>query len=193
MTVTVRAGDETHTVEISADNYDVLQLVDVPAGVPVTIEGAGKGQAVFQAVTRYNLPQAEEPEQSIFDIAVEYDTTSVDVNDTVSLDVSLTFNPPEPMKAGMIVLDVAVPTGFAPVMESLDALAAANPNIKRYDVAGRKVILYIEDMDPGQSLQFTFDVQALYPVKAKGTASQAYSYYKPEWRGETISEAMTVE
>ena len=35
-------------------------------------------------------------------------------------------------------------------------------------------------------------MQAQYPVKAKGAASQAYSYYKPEWRGETIGSDVTV-
>ena len=50
----------------------------------------------------------------------------------------------------MTVLDMSVPTGFAAVEESLAALLD-NPNIKRYDVAGRKVIVYIEDMDPGDT------------------------------------------
>ncbi len=192
MTVTVHAGDVTETVEINPSNFDVLQLVDVPAGVPVTIEGVGSGQAVYQAVSRFNLPQAEE-EAGIFDITVGYDTANVSVNDKVRLDVGLTFNPTEPVQAGMIVLDVSVPTGFAPVTETLDQLAGQNPKIKRYDVAGRKVILYIEDMAPGESLNFSFDVIAQYPVRAKGAVSQAYSYYTPEWRGETISEAVTVE
>jgi CD109 antigen len=168
--------------------------------VPVTIEAQGSGQGVYQAVSRYNLPEAGE-EQSIFDITVDFDTTNVAVNDTVGVDVSVKFTPPPagpavdraPVKAGMVVLDVAVPTGFAPVTETLDALVAADPKVKRYDVAGRKVILYIEDMAEGESLSFSFDMRAQYPVRAKGAASQAYSYYTPEWRGETIGEDVTVE
>ena len=93
----------------------------------------------------------------------------------------------------MVVLDVAIPTGFAPVSETLESLVANDPKVKRYDVAGRKVILYIDDMAPGDEYQFTFDMVAQYPVKAKGGASSAYSYYKPEWRGETVGEAVTVE
>jgi CD109 antigen len=97
-----------------------------------------------------------------------------------------------PLKAGMVVLDVAIPTGFAPVTETLDALVAADPKVKRYDVAGRKVIFYIEDMTEGETINFSFDVQAQYPVRAKGAPSQAYSYYTPEWRGETIGSDVTV-
>ena len=35
-------------------------------------------------------------------------------------------------------------------------------------------------------------MRALYPVKAKGVTSQAYSYYKPDWRGETLGSAISV-
>jgi len=192
LTVTVRAGGESHEVRITPDNFDVMQLVEVPAGGQVEVEAQGKGQAVLQGVRRYNLPRPEEA-LTVFDISVDYDTAQVDVNDIVGVDVSVTFNPLEPMKAGMVVLDVSVPTGFAPVSESLDRLLKEQPKIKRYDVAGRKVILYIEDMAPKESISFSFDVQALYPVRGKGAASQAYSYYNPEMKGETISEGLTVQ
>jgi CD109 antigen len=192
LTVTVRAGDVTEEVRITPDNFDVMQVVEVPAGGQVQAEAQGRGQAVLQGVRRYNLPQPEET-LTVFDISVDYDTTQVDVNDIVGVDVSVTFNPPELVKAGMVVLDVSVPTGFAPVSESLDRLPQEQPKVKRYDVAGRKVILYIEDMEPGETISFSFDVQALYPVRGKGAASQAYSYYNPQWKGETISEGLSIE
>jgi CD109 antigen len=191
LTVTVTAGDVSKEVQITPDNFDVMQVVEVAAGGEVQVEAQGKGQAVVQGVRRYNLPQPEEA-LNVFDISVDYDTAQVDINDIVGVDVSVTFNPPEPMKAGMVVLDVSVPTGFAPVSESLDSLVQNEPKIKRYDVAGRKVILYIEDMDPGDTISFSFQVQALYPVRGKGAASEAYSYYTPQWKGETISEGLTV-
>lgn len=199
LTVTVRTGDVTKEVQVTPQNFDVMQIVEVPAGASVQIEAQGKGQAVFQAVSRYNLPQPEE-EANIFDINVDYDTTNVNVNDVVGIDVGVSFLPTEPfdpaqdrqIKAGMVVLDVSVPTGFAPVTESLERLVDTDPKVKRYDIAGRKVILYIEDMTPGEKLTFSFEVQALYPVRGKGATSQAYSYYNPQWRGETISDEVDV-
>jgi CD109 antigen len=116
----------------------------------------------------------------------------VAVNDLVGIEVSIAFDPPQPIKAGMTVLDVSVPTGFVAVEDSLELLLE-RPNIKRYDVAGRKVIVYIEDMEPGDRVSFDFQAKALYPVKGKGTASSVYSYYTPEWRGETLSEALNVQ
>ena len=44
----------------------------------------------------------------------------------------------------------------------------------------------------GDRISFSFDVRAMYPVKAKGVSSQAYSYYKPDIKGETLSESITV-
>jgi len=92
----------------------------------------------------------------------------------------------------MVVIDVSVPTGFAPVTETIIQAKEKEAKIKRYEIAGRKVIFYIENMLPGEKISFGFQVKALYPVKAKGVASDAYSYYKPEIRGETLGQDMTV-
>jgi CD109 antigen len=93
----------------------------------------------------------------------------------------------------MIVVDVSVPTGFEPVTESITAITKKMPNIKRYDIAGRKVIFYVNDMKPGDKIAFDFQVKALYPVKAKGVTSTAYSYYKPDIKGESLGAAVTVK
>ena len=89
--------------------------------------------------------------ETVFDIKVDYETDQVAVNDLIDIDVTIPYNPPEPIKAGMVVLDVSVPTGFAALEDSLAALLD-DPNVKRYDVAGRKVIIYIEDMSPGDEV-----------------------------------------
>lgn len=190
LTVTVEADDVRHEVRVTPENYDVTQVVEVPAGASVRVDAEGRGEAVVQGVLRYNIEEPE-AERGVFDIRVDYGTSEVEVDDLVDVDVSVTFSPPEPLKAGMVVLDVSVPTGFAPVTESLDRVLE-RPNIKRYDVAGRKVILYIEDMAPGETVSFGFQVKAVHPVRGKGSAAEAYSYYTPSWDGETVSPALTV-
>ncbi len=47
-------------------------------------------------------------------------------------------------------------------------------------------------MLPGDKLSFSFDVKAMYPVKAKGTSSRAYAYYNPEIKGEVLSQGIVV-
>ncbi|MHB1417364.1 MAG: alpha-2-macroglobulin family protein, partial [Chloroflexota bacterium] len=191
-TVTLRSGDWQKEVRIDPTNADVLQVIDVPTGGTLAVEAKGKGQIVLQSVRRYNVPDAEQAQLSIFQMNVDYGVDEVEVNDLITVKASIKFTPPEPMEAGMVVMDVAVPTGFAPVTDGIEQLVQREPKLKRYDVAGRKVILYIEDMQPNEELTFTFQAQALYPVKAQAVTSQVYAYYQPEWRGETLAGAMVV-
>ncbi len=191
LVVEVQAGESLEKLYINPENYDVLQLIELPVGKDVTVSAKGSGQAVAQLVLRYNLPEAEK-EDEIFHINVDYDTHQVEVNDRIKIAVKVEFDPPLPIEAGMSVLDISVPTGFVPVEESIEAVAEAEPRIKRYDVAGRKVIVYIEDMAPGDVVEFSFEALASYPVRAKGVTSQVYSYYKPEWKGETLSQPVVV-
>jgi hypothetical protein len=67
------------------------------------------------------------------------------------------------------------------------------PLFKRYDISGRKVIFYIDGLKAGAELSFSFKVKAVYPVKAKGVTSSAYAYYQPEYRGESLSQDITVK
>ena len=192
MTVTLEAGDWRREVRISPENSDVMQTVELPLGEAVTVTAEGNGDAVLQLVLRYNVPERRLEVQDVFDINVDYGTGNVEVDDLITVSASVTFNPVVPAKAGMVVLDVAVPTGFAPVRETVATLVEENESLKRFEVAGRKVILYIEDMTPGQTLSFEFQARASFPVRAKDVVSQVYSYYRPEYRGETMGGAVTV-
>jgi CD109 antigen len=123
---------------------------------------------------------------------VDYDSTEVEVNDLVTVSVELDFCPSILIEAGMVVLDISVPTGFTPVKESLEAVLSEHENIKRYEVAGRKLIFFIENMLPFEHIAFSFKVKAVYPVKAKRTVYKAYSYYKPKLEGEILGKGMTI-
>jgi len=166
--------------------------VEIPINDVVEIKTTGKGEAIAQVVKRFNLPEVGTTENDILKIDVTYNATEVEVNDRITVSVHLSFNPPVPMEAGMTVLDISIPTGFAPVTETIAELVAKNENFKRYEIAGRKVIFYIENLKPGDTLDFSFQAVAVYPVKAKGVASQAYAYYQPEISGETLGVDITI-
>ncbi|MHB0871101.1 MAG: alpha-2-macroglobulin family protein [Chloroflexota bacterium] len=193
-TVTLKAGNWEKEVRVSPENADVLQVVELPLGgaAPLTVEVKGKGQVVTQSVRRFNVPDPQKRSESVFQMQVEYGAGQIEVNDLIDVSATVRFDPPEPMQAGMVVVDVAVPAGFAPEVESLDAMVKAQPRVKRYDVAGRKVIVYVEDMMPGDEVKLSFKARALYPVKAQAVTSQAYAYYRPEWKGESLGGAVEV-
>jgi CD109 antigen len=182
----------TTQLTLNQENFDVLQIVEIPVNDIITIKTEGKGEAIAQVVKRFNLPEATGTEEDILKIDVNYDATEVAVNDLITVSVHLSFNPPTPMEAGMTVLDISIPTGFVAVTDTIAELVAQNENFKRYEIAGRKVIFYIENLLPGDTLDFSFEAQAVYPVKAKGVSSQVYFYYQPEITGETLGSDITV-
>jgi CD109 antigen len=196
LTVTLKGEGIDKQLKIDQDNFDVLQIVPVPVNTNIEMMVEGQGDAIAQVVRRFNLPGTDDtPAAQMLKIDVDYDTTEVAVNDLVKVSVNLEFNPLPELnisEAGMIVLDVSVPTGFEAVTDSILAVTDRLDNIKRYDISGRKVIFYVENMEPGQQIAFDFQVRALYPVKAKGVLSTAYSYYQPDIKGETLGEAVTV-
>ena len=79
-----------------------------------------------------------------------------------------------------------------PKRENDETKAKKTAKLKRWDIAGRKVLFYIEEMQPNESITLTFQARALYPVRAQAVASQAYSYYRPEWRGEHLGAKVVV-
>ena len=92
----------------------------------------------------------------------------------------------------MATLDVAAPTGFAPIPDTVAGLVERHAEVKRYDIAGRKVILYLDDLAPHEWPELRFEVRAQYPVRAQPVTSQVFSYYKPHWRGQTLGSSVTV-
>ncbi len=192
MTVTLTSGDWSKTVDVNESNFDVVQILDVPVGANLALSADGTGKVVAQVVRRFNRSEVDPQAIEMFTIDVDYSAEDIEVDDLLEVTVAVRFTPTGPIAAGMVVLDVSIPTGFAPVAGTIQALLDEHPKLKRYDVAGRKVILYIDDMAPGESLQLVFDAVARYPVRAQPVTSQVYSYYNPEWRGETLGQSVTV-
>ncbi|MCK5660077.1 MAG: alpha-2-macroglobulin, partial [Methanosarcinales archaeon] len=185
-------GKKIKSIGLNSGNYDVLQVVEVPKGSDtVRLELDGEGEVNYQMVKKFNeiLPDVVNHGGSELELDVVYDATDVSVDDIVTVRARVKYNGMPGIgwsivnSSGMMIVDIAVPTGFAPVGSSLDALKDAGV-ITRYEMAGRKVVLYINELVVGQELQFTMQVRALFPVKAIIPDSRAYSYYNPEVKAE---------
>ena len=193
MAVTLRSGDWTKVVMVNEANADVVQILDVPIGRSLGLSAEGSGEVLAQVVRRFNRPEVDRPQTEMFRIDVGYSTDRIEVDDLITVTAEVEFTPPVPLEAGMVVLDVSIPTGFAPVTETVKALVEEDPRIKRYEVSGRKVILYIEDLLPNRPMRMQFEAVALYPVRAQPVVSQVYSYYTPGWKGESLGRSVTVD
>ncbi|MDK2911071.1 MAG: antigen [Methanolobus sp.] len=197
-TVTVLAGNTTiRSIEIGSRNFDVVQIVEIPHNASrARLELEGTGEVSYQLVRRFNVILPDITPQKEIELDVDYDSSNVTVNDIVTVNTRVKYNGLRGVdggltSSGMMIVDIAVPTGFTPVTSSLTALKDEGV-ITRYEVAGRKVILYIDDMQPGEEIRFNIHMKALFPVKAVGQESRAYSYYNPQVSAEANGTDMTV-
>ncbi|MEZ5334532.1 MAG: hypothetical protein R2741_04470 [Methanolobus sp.] len=197
-TIHVFADDtEIKSVEVNQQNFDVVQIIEIPEGVStVRLAMEGTGDLNYQLLRRFNVILPDLVEQNEIELDVTYDSTDVSVNDIVTVNAHVKYNGIRGIdgiasSSGMMIVDLAVPTGFSPVSSSLDTLKEEEI-ITRYEVAGRKVILYIDDMQPGEEIDLSMQVQAQFPVKAIVSESKAYSYYNPEVVAEAKGMNVTV-
>ncbi len=183
-------GSTIAKIKLTEDNFDVLQVLQMPAGAKrLELVMAGEGKVMFQLAKRFNVP-GEVFVNPEFMLEVKYNTTSAEVDDIVDVYVRVRYDGPY-NSTGMTILDIAVPTGFAPVQSSLDEVVSQGL-ATRVEVAGRKVIFYIDDLERGRELRIGFKIRALFPVRALGGTSRAYSYYKPDVRTEAAGQKFVV-
>ena len=113
-------------------------------------------------------------------IQVSYDRSTLAVDDTVGVQAEVTYN--QPGAAQWVIVDLGVPPGFSVLTEDLDELIAQSAtlktHIKRYEMTGRSVILYLENMTG--TIRFNYRMKARLAVKAQTPASTVYDYYNPE-------------
>ncbi len=212
-TVTVSLnGGQTRTVEVTKGNFDVVQLLtfdDVRPGAAnvVDINVEGQGNLMYQVSGSYYLPwdklslypdKVESKEAVKIDVA--YDRTELAVDDTVTVNVTVSLNEKDG-RADWALIDLGLPPGFTVQTEDLDALVArykdvppdyALPTLKRYELTGRQILVYIGDLSYGNPLTFSYRLRAKFPLVARTPASSAYDYYNPEVSGEAAPQTLVV-
>jgi hypothetical protein len=179
-------GELTQEIVIDEANADVVHIVTFDHGFSPTgqnrvqIELEGGGNLMYQVMTRYYLPWDEVapvPEtEELITIDVAYDRTALAVNDEVTVDVTVRLNQEGVVK--MALIDLGVPPGFNVVTEDLGQLVEMG-TIARYEVTGRQIIIYLEDLSSEAPLTFSYRLQARFPMRAQTPPSSAYDYYNP--------------
>ena len=118
-------------------------------------------------------PQSEPP----VTIDVAYDRTTLAVNDEVTVQVEAQLVQPGVVR--MALIDRGVPPGFDVVTDDLRRLVEQDV-IARYELNGRQVIVYVEDLSSETQLRFSLRLRARFPLRAQAPPSSAYDYYNPE-------------
>jgi uncharacterized protein YfaS (alpha-2-macroglobulin family) len=189
-------GETLRTITIPADQADVVQQLDITAAVAagshrLRLVERTDTAAGYQVMLRYHLP-GEKPaaEQQALTVEVEYDRTSVAVDETLAATARLRNCTASEMP--MVILDLPVPAGFAILPDEFDALVASG-RIARYQITPQRVIVYLRSLPPGDGLELRYRLRATMPVKTTSQPARAYEYYNPDRRGESAAIVLTVQ
>ena len=179
-------GELTQELAIDEGNADVVHMVTFDRGFSssganrVQIELVGGGNLMYQVATSYYLPWERAPllpeGKEVLTIDVAYDRTTLAVNDEVTVDVGASVNVEGVVK--MALIDLGVPPGFTVNTEDLSRLVERRI-ISRYELTGRQIIVYLEDVSSEVPLFFSYRLRARFPMRAQTPASSAYDYYNP--------------
>ena len=182
--VTVRFnGEEIATRQFDDFNKDVVWQVELlegflPEGNTVELEYDGIGALSYQIVSTHHIPwDAVEPPEGPLSIEVNYDATTVAVDDTITATVTVSNNDSEAQ--GMVLVTVGLPPGFDLLTDALVAQKDAGV-ISLYEVTGKQLILYIDELPVGEPAVVTYSLVARYPVTASTGSSQVKLYYDAE-------------
>ncbi|MGC8669166.1 MAG: MG2 domain-containing protein [Chthonomonadales bacterium] len=186
-TVTVWAnGVKVTSFQITPENNDVMRQIDLKDQMKgdrneIELAFEGEGSLLYQIASRYYIPwkdSAERPEgKGPLSIEVAYDKTTLAQDDTARVTVRVHNNTNR--IAEMPLIDLGVPPGFDVLVEDLET-AVRQKTINKYTLAQRQIIVYLEKLDPGATLELHYAVKAKYPIRAKTPLSKAYPYYNPE-------------
>jgi uncharacterized protein YfaS (alpha-2-macroglobulin family) len=195
--ITIKINGENATeLVIDNTNDEILQIVDLkkwttPGNNKVEIAIKGEGSMFYQIVGRYYLPytDAHVAEKEPLTIEVEYDKTELAQNDIVTCSVSVTNN--RPAAAKMIIVDLGMPPGFTLMSEDFTKLVQ-NKTIQKFDVTGRQIIVYLDEIGADKTINLSYRLMAKYPLKAKTSKSTVYEYYDPSVRNESAPQQIVV-
>ena len=205
-------GSRERTLRVTPETFDVVQSIvyeDLPLGrdttVGITVEGEGNlmyqvtasGYLPWDRVTAYPelLPAGE-----LVTIDVAYDRTELAVDDTVEVSVAVRMQMPEGA-AEQAIIDLGLPPGFTVETGDLARLVARFEDVpedyefaqvKRFELTGRQIILYVRNLSGMQPLTFSYRLRANFPLVAQTPASTAYDYYNPSTAADVAPLTLTV-
>ena len=172
------------TVTIDQSNADVMQQIDLKPWVgangdhTVELEISGTGSLLYQVAGRYYLPWSDEVVDpgEILSVSVDYDRTTLEVNDTINATVTVTNN--TDARLDMILVDLGVAPGFDVDRTGLD-LSVSQGILSKAEISQRQIIAYLYGLDPQQTVSFSYGLVARMPLEAQTPPATAYLYYDP--------------
>jgi uncharacterized repeat protein (TIGR01451 family) len=192
-------GAKVHTFAVTPENSDVLQQLDLSTYIAkgdneITLSVSGESDMLYQLTgthyAQWSMGPVEPPVGPL-SIAVNYDKTTLEVDDTVTATVTITNNLVD-AAADMVLVDLGIPPGFTVITSSLDPYVEAK-SIQKYEVAGRQLQVYLYSVPAGEQFTFSYQLNAKFPMRGSTGTSEVYPYYNPDDAGQAPAQDMAVE
>ncbi|MCK5807589.1 hypothetical protein KAH37_01245 [bacterium] len=195
-TVKVSAnGSPEKTIIITPENSDVLRLIDfkenrVAGDNTIDLSFTGSGMMAYQSVASWYIPGEEVAESGPLEIQVTYDKTTLQVNDTVA--VTVTVKNISDSGVNVILASIGLPPGFTLVSDKLTAAVTSGEYLQKFETTPRQIILYINHINPLTTATFHYDLIADYPIKGSTGESSVKPYYNPQEKNINTAQTITV-
>ncbi|XP_054751982.2 C3 and PZP-like alpha-2-macroglobulin domain-containing protein 8 isoform X1 [Lytechinus pictus] len=190
---------------LNNENSKVLQVMEIPAFTQTLFIGAvGEGCGLMQVDMSYNIPDPTKKEafrlsvkmsemppsssqrkrrrRSLNGISNEV-TADLAHDDDYRVSMEVCSRWLHAGSSNMAVVEVSLLTGFSADIESLERLILDRQNkLKRYEIDGRKVILYFDEMASQCLTCVTFHAWRNFVVgKMQPVPVKVYDYYEPHY------------
>jgi uncharacterized protein YfaS (alpha-2-macroglobulin family) len=190
-------GQLADTITITPKISDVLHMVVLTDHLKrghntVHITQDEEVEIAYRLVGTYWIPtEAPAPEaKKELEIQVDYDRVRLTVDDILTCRVRVVNNTGTPLS--MAIIDLGIPPGFRVDPSAFQRLVEAR-TLAKYELTGNQCILYVRGLEPSRSLRFSYELKALYPIRAKIPPARVYEYYRPENEHRTMFQDVVVE
>ncbi|KAK2151551.1 hypothetical protein LSH36_359g00065 [Paralvinella palmiformis] len=170
---------------LNSNNSDVIQTVVIPSlPARLFLSASGEGCAMFQVEVQYNVP--DPIDHPAFDLWVRMSQHHRPGSRRhmhrpevrITLDICTKWL--HPGSSNMAVLEVFIITGYTPDIDSLEKLLEReNLKLKRYEIDGRKVIFYFDEIQSRCVTCLNFEIIRKYKVENSNPVPvRIFDYYE---------------
>jgi hypothetical protein len=174
-------GKTVDELVIPADHADLVKQIDLSPHL-----GEGPHQlrlsektgtaASYQVALRYHIP-GEEKKAEHLSIQVVYQRTELKTNETVEVTTKVVNSGTR--TAPMVMVELPLPGGFAPDVDSLQQIVKSQA-VAKVQHDARKVVFYLTELKASQPLALTFQLRALVAGRVTAAPAVVYEYYDPD-------------
>ena len=189
LTLNLSAGEWSETISMDTTVPHQAPNLPLPPDVSqVRVTAQGEGQAYVTTVRVYNTIPRQSRQEDYMQLQVSADNTLINAGDQTTITARLEYRLKAPEQSGMITVEIENPTGLKPIPASLDTMLSDNPKVMRADDQDGRTIVYIDWMEPGETIEFHYDLIGPHPVQGRPAGAEAYAYYQPHvWTSATLT------